>query len=128
MSEELEEVYGMLEPVRYSHLETSSFTGVLLYEKDCVKVVKELARLEFQVNKVEALQKEVKQLKQEKEELENQISSAYRFCSHCNKEYKLVMSVYSTETLHNFSNCTHCGKRNDVWVSMKKNIYKKRMP
>jgi len=42
-----------------------------------------------------------------------------RICAHCNKEYKLPLKTAgnaTTDLLHNFSNCPHCGVRDDVWI------------
>jgi hypothetical protein len=43
---------------------------------------------------------------------------AFRICDHCNKEYSITLfrDAMSGGHGHNFSNCTHCGKRNDVWI------------
>jgi ribosomal protein S27AE len=45
----------------------------------------------------------------------------YRLCSSCNKEYQLDLYRAKDATAHNFGNCPHCGKRNDVWIRVEHN-------
>jgi len=47
---------------------------------------------------------------------------AFRICDHCNKEYELQLyrDGMSGGHGHNFSNCSLCGERNDVWIRIAK--------
>jgi hypothetical protein len=36
-------------------------------------------------------------------------------CKNCNKEYELLLDVGGC---NNFSNCIHCGARNDHWIKI----------
>ena len=49
---------------------------------------------------------------------------AFRICEHCNKEFeiRLFKGVTKSGTNHNFSNCTHCRGRNDVWIRVDHNF------
>jgi len=43
----------------------------------------------------------------------------FRICSHCNTEFELTSGVTINERVSTFQNCTHCGKRNDTWISLR---------
>lgn len=43
----------------------------------------------------------------------------FRICNHCNTEFELSIVNGITERVCAFQNCTHCGKRNDTWISIK---------
>ena len=43
----------------------------------------------------------------------------YRICNHCNTEFELPIVNGLSERTSAFQNCTHCGKRNDTWISIK---------
>lgn len=43
----------------------------------------------------------------------------FKICSHCNTEFQLNVSNAISERVSAFENCTHCGKRNDTWISIK---------
>ena len=41
----------------------------------------------------------------------------YRICELCNKEFELkVTDGHGPNKISSFQNCSHCGKRNDVWI------------
>ncbi len=44
----------------------------------------------------------------------------FHICEHCNTEYQVPMVVLHNmgrkEWIHNFDQCPHCDKRNDLWV------------
>lgn len=46
-------------------------------------------------------------------------AKVFRICSHCNTEFELTMGQTTKEKVCSFISCTHCGKRNDVWISIK---------
>jgi len=70
MEKELEKAYALLEPVKHARLELNNFTGVYLQYTECVKVVKELGRMEYQVEKS---QKDLDYLKERNEQLEKRL-------------------------------------------------------
>ncbi len=43
----------------------------------------------------------------------------FHICKHCNKEYQIAINERSE---HTFSNCEHCGERNDVWVRIEREM------
>jgi len=45
--------------------------------------------------------------------------SVFRICSSCNTEFELTLTKGMTERCSAFPNCTHCGARNDVWISVR---------
>lgn len=48
--------------------------------------------------------------------------SVLRICEHCNKEFKPLLTQAgnaSWDMISNFPDCTHCGKRNDLWILIK---------
>lgn len=45
-----------------------------------------------------------------------------RCCEHCNSVYELTKhNPNPNEFIHNFGDCPHCHKRNDVWILVKIN-------
>jgi hypothetical protein len=44
----------------------------------------------------------------------------FHICKHCNKEYELAL-FRNYGIGHTFSDCPHCGKRDDVWVRVETN-------
>ena len=49
-------------------------------------------------------------------------ATVLRICSECNKEYALPLtrsSVSLEEGVHNFMDCPHCHKRQDVWIKVR---------
>lgn len=44
-----------------------------------------------------------------------------KICRSCNKEYALKHIEHNAnyrQSVSNFENCPHCGKRNDVWIAI----------
>ena len=50
--------------------------------------------------------------------------SVFRICEHCNKEYEVPLGRAgnaSKDWICNFTDCPHCGKRDDVWILIRPN-------
>lgn len=47
---------------------------------------------------------------------------AFRICEHCNKEYKLSLTLSEDKTVavNNHQTCPHCKERDDAWIKIKK--------